>query len=709
MEYVVKAEIGGKTLSIKTGKLAKQSSGSALVTYGDTAVLACATSAGEPQEVNFLPLSVEYQEKIYSAGRIPGNYFRREIGRPSEKETLTARLIDRPLRPLFLKKYNYETQVIATVLSMDKENEPDILAMIGASAALTISDIPFAGPIAGIRICKINNEFVINPTIEQIAASDMEIVLAGSETGIVMVEGNAMLSSEEEVLKAILFGHEAMQPIIKIQKELQDAVGMEKRIFTPPSEDEKIIKDIEENYYQDIRQTLLTEGKINRNKALSALKEKIHLSLGEEYTDRKKEVSESFSNIKKKISRDLILKEGIRIDKRKFDEIRPISCETGILPRPHGSALFTRGETQVLGIMTLGSGQDGQRIETLNGDEVRKFMLHYNFPPFSVGEVKRAGGPSRRDIGHGRLARAALAKVMPDKEEFDYIIRLVGEVLESNGSSSMGTVCAGSLALMDGGVPIKAPVAGIAMGLISGEGKTVILSDIMGDEDHSGDMDFKVAGTSEGITAIQMDIKISEISETILKEALEQAREGRIFILNKMLETLDKPRKEVSTYAPSITTVKIHPDKIRVVIGPGGKVIKSIQDETGTKIEIEDTGLIKIAASSAEEAEAAKKLVLFHTQTAEEGKIYEGEVVKITDFGAFVRILPNTDGLVHISQLADHHVKKVTDIVKEGEKIKVKVLAADRNGKIRLSLKAAIADEKNMREKNTDDKDTSDE
>ncbi len=709
MEYVVKAEIGGKTLSIKTGKLAKQSSGSALVTYGDTAVLACVTSASESKDINFLPLSVEYQEKIYSAGRIPGNYFRREIGRPSEKETLTARLIDRPLRPLFLEKYNYETQVIATVLSMDKENEPDILAMIGASAALTISDIPFAGPIAGVRICRINNEFVINPTIEQIATSDMEIVLAGSESGIVMVEGNAMLSSEEDILKAILFGHEAMQPIIKIQKELQDAVGMEKRIFTPPLEDEQIIKNIEENYYEDIRQTLLTEGKTNRNKAFSALKEKVYLSFGEEYTERKKEISEAFSNIKKKISRDLILKEGIRIDKREFDEIRPISCETGILPRPHGSALFTRGETQVLGVMTLGSGQDGQRIETLNGDEVRKFMLHYNFPPFSVGEVKRPGGPSRRDIGHGRLAREALKKVIPNKEEFDYIIRLVGEVLESNGSSSMGTVCAGSLALMDGGVPIKAHVAGIAMGLVTGEGKTVILSDIMGDEDHCGDMDFKVAGTSEGITAIQMDIKISEISETILKEALEQAREGRIFILNKMLETLEKPRKEVSSYAPSITTVKIHPDKIRVVIGPGGKVIKSIQDETSTKIEIEDTGLIKIAASSEAESEAAKKLILFHTQTAEEGKIYEGEVVKITDFGAFVRILPNTDGLVHISQLAEHHVKKVTDIVKEGEKIKVKVLATDRNGKIRLSLKDAIADAKNMREENTDGNDKRDE
>ncbi len=393
----------------------------------------------------------------------------------------------------------------------------------------------------------------------------------------------------------------------------------------------------------------------------------------------------------------------MRIDKRKFDEIRSISCETGILPRPHGSALFTRGETQVLGVMTLGSGQDGQRIETLSGDEVRKFMLHYNFPPFSVGEVKRPGGPSRRDIGHGRLAGKALEKIIPNKEDFDYIIRLVSEVLESNGSSSMATVCAGSLALMDGGVPIKAPVAGIAMGLIAGEDKTVILSDILGDEDHTGDMDFKVAGTSEGITAIQMDIKISEISETILKEALEQARKGRIFILNKMLETLNKPRKEVSSYAPAITTVKIHPDKIRVVIGPGGKVIKSIQDETSTKIEIEDTGLIKIAATSASEAEAAKVLILFHTQTAEEGKIYEGEVVKITDFGAFVRILPNTDGLVHISQLAEYHVKKVTDIVKEGEIIKVKVLETDRNGKIRLSLKAAIADEKNMQKEDTND------
>jgi len=696
MEYVVKTEIGGKILSIETGKLAKQSSGSVLVRCGDTAVLVCVTSSNEPQEVNFLPLSVEYQEKIYAVGRIPGNYFRREIGRPSEKEILTSRLIDRPLRPLLPEKYNYETQIIATVLSMDKKNEPDILAMIGASAALTISDTPFAGPIACVRICRINNELLINPTIEETSKSDMEIIVAGSEKGIVMVEGNAGIVSEDEILKAIFFGHDAMQPIIKIQKELQNAIGTPKKIFLPPLKDEQIIKKIEQEYLNEIRQTLLTNGKINRNKALYNLKERIYTFFGEEYIERKKEISEAFNDIKKKILRNFILKEGIRIDQRKFDEIRPVTCETGILPRPHGSALFTRGETQVLGVMTLGAGQDEQRIETLTGDEIRSFMLHYNFPPFSVGEVKRIGGPSRRDIGHGRLAGKALKKILPDKEKFDYTIRIVSEVLESNGSSSMGTVCAGTLALMDGGVPIKAPVAGIAMGLIKGEDNTVILSDILGDEDHTGDMDFKVAGTNEGITAIQMDIKISEISETILKTALEQAKKGRIFILNKMLETLKKPREKISSYAPTITTVKIHPDKIRVVIGPGGKVIKSIQDQTSTKIEIEDTGLIKIAATSSAEAESAKKLILFHAQTAEEGKIYEGEVVKITEYGAFVRILPNTDGLVHISQLAEHHVKKVTDIVKEGDIIKVKVLETDKNGKIKLSLKEAIADEKKI-------------
>ena len=694
METTLETEIGGKTLSIQTGTVAKQASGSVVVRYGDTIVLVTTVSAHAEKPSSFLPLSVEYQEKIYAAGRIPGNYFRREIGRPSEKETLTARLIDRPIRPLFPKNYRYETQVIATVLSMDQENDPDTLAMIGASAALTISDIPFAGPIASVRVGRLNGELVINPGLSDWENSDLNIIVAGSKTGVVMVEGGGNLISEADMLEAIFFAHSAMQPLIDIQLQLQESHGLAKRPFAPPAKDEDLIKLLDEQAAGPINEAILIPEKISRYKALRELKSQIVENLGESYADRQEEVYDILDDLQKKICRNLILKEGRRIDGRQFDEIRPITCEAGLLPRPHGSALFTRGETQVLGVLTLGSGQDEQRVETLGGEELRPFMLHYNFPPYSVGEVKRIGGPSRRDIGHGGLSTRAIERILPDKDNFDYTIRLVSEVFESNGSSSMGTVCACCLALMDGGVPIKAPVAGIAMGLVKAEDQIVILSDILGDEDHTGDMDFKVAGTREGITALQMDIKILELSKDIMEKALAQAKSGRLHILDKMAEALSEPRQEISPYAPTISTIQIHPDKIRDVIGPGGKVIRGIQSETNTSIEIDDSGLVKVAAISKKEGDAAIKIIESLTKEPEVGAIYEGTVVKIMDFGAFVQIMPGTDGLVHISQLAHHRVTKVSDIVKEGDKLKVKVLEISRDGKIRLSHKAVLDEEK---------------
>ena len=690
MENMFQEEIGGKTMSIQAGKVAKQASGSVVVQYGDTIVLVTAVSADEERASNFLPLSVDYQEKIYAAGRIPGNYFRREIGRPSEKETLTARLTDRPIRPLFPKHYRYETQVIATVLSMDQENDPDTLAMIGASAALTISDIPFAGPIASVRVGRLDGQLKINPTIPEWENCDINIIVAGSKTGVVMVEGGGNLISEADMLEAIFFGHQAMQPLIDMQLKLKETNGVPKRQFTPPQKDESLVGRLESEASARIKETLMIPEKVKRSAAMRNLKAEIVASLGEDWAERREEVYEVLGDLQKKISRDLILKEGRRIDGRGFDEIRPIACEVGVLPRPHGSALFTRGETQVIGVLTLGSGQDEQRVETLSGEELRPFMLHYNFPPYSVGEVKRMGGPSRRDIGHGGLSTRALEKILPDKEDFDYTIRLVSEVLESNGSSSMGTVCSCCLALMDGGVPIKAPVAGIAMGLVKEGDQVVILSDILGDEDHTGDMDFKVAGTRDGITALQMDIKILELSKDIMEKALAQARAGRLHILGKMAEALDKPRQEISPFAPTIITIMVKPDKIREIIGPGGKVIRGIQSETGTSVEIDDSGTVKVAAFSKEEGDAAIKMIEELIREPEVGAVYEGKVVKITDFGAFVQIMPGTDGLVHISQLANHRVTKVSDIVKEGDQLRVKVLEISRDGKIRLSHKVLL-------------------
>ena len=696
MERIVTADVGGENLTIRTGKVAKQAGGSVVVQYGDTVVLVTVVAANEERAASFLPLSVEYQEKIYAAGRIPGNYFRREIGRPSEKETLTARLIDRPIRPLFPKQWRYETQVVATVLSMDKKNDPDMLAMVGASAALSISDIHFAGPIAGIRVARVDGELIANPTIEQTEQADINLIVAGSKTGVVMVEGGADVASEADMLDAIFFGHQAMQPLIAIQEQLKAQCGKPKRDFAPPEKDEALATQLSDIAAERISQALVIPDKMERYGAMRVLKAEIFESLGEDYQDRKGEVYDLLGDIQKKISRNMILNEGRRIDGRKFDEIRPISCEVGVLPRPHGSALFTRGETQVLGVLTLGSAQDEQRIETLSGEEMRKFMLHYNFPPYSVGEVKRMMGPSRRDVGHGGLSTRALERVLPDNDDFDYTIRLVSEVLESNGSSSMGTVCSGCLAMMDGGVPIKAPVSGIAMGLIQEGDQVVILSDILGDEDHFGDMDFKVTGTKEGVTALQMDIKILELSKDIMEKALEQARNGRIHILGKMMEALDTPRDDISPFAPKIMTIKINPDKIRDIIGPGGKVIRAIQSETDSRIDITDDGTVKIAAANQENGEAALEQVKAITMEPEEGAIYEGKVVKTTDFGAFVQLTPGTDGLVHISQLANRRVNKVTDVVKEGDIIKVKVLEVGKDGRIRLSLKAALNDEKDQ-------------
>lgn len=694
MEYTFTADVGGKPLSIQSGKLAKQASGAVVVQYGETLVLVTAVAAHDERDTDFLPLTVEYQEKVYAAGRIPGNYFRREVGRPSEKETLTSRLIDRPIRPLFPKGYRFETQIIATVLSMDQENDPDMLAMVGASAALEISDIPFSGPIAAVRVIRSDGAWIVNPTLSQVAESDINIIVAGSRTGVVMVEGGAAEANEADMLEAIFVGHQAIQPIIDAQEQLRAAMGKPKRSVTPPEKDPVLVENVQALAAPLFRDALTIPEKVKRYEAIRTAKAKVVTDLGDAGRERGDEIAAILDALQKQICRDMILIDGRRIDGRRFDEIRPITCEVGILPRPHGSALFTRGETQVLGVLTLGSGGDEQRVETLSGEENRPFMLHYNFPPYSVGEVKRIGAPSRRDIGHGGLSTRALERVLPAKEDFDYTIRVVSEVLESNGSSSMGTVCAGTLALMDGGVPITAPVSGIAMGLVKEGDQVVVLSDILGDEDHTGDMDFKVTGTKNGITALQMDIKILELSRDIMEKALEQARAGRIHILGKMLEALNTYRTDISPFAPKIVAIRIHPDKIRDVIGPGGKVIRAIQSETNTKIEIDDTGLVKIAATTAEDGNTARMHIESLTMSPEVGVTYEGKVVKTTDFGAFVQIMPGTDGLVHISQLAPHRVAKVTDVVKEGDVLRVKVLEISKDGKIRLSHKAVLEDER---------------
>ena len=689
----VEVEIGGRTLTLETGRIAKQAGGSVLVTYGETVVLVTATAANKPNpNVDFLPLTVEYQERFYAVGRIPGSFFRREIGRPTEKETLTCRFIDRPLRPLFADGYQNETQVISTVLSADKQNDPDMLAMVGASCALGISNIPFQGPIAGVRVGLIDGEYVLNPTKDQLEESRMDLIVAGTRNAVVMVEGGTDSLSEEEVLAGIFFGHESLQPILDIQEEMREAVGKAKMVVEAKPVNEELQKRVAEVAAADMEQVIVIADKMERGAAQKELQTRVVDALEADFPESVSEIKGLFKDLNKRMMRDRIVNDNARIDGRRMDEIRPITGEIGTLPMVHGSALFTRGETQAIVTATLGSGDDEQRVESLDGMAFNPFMLHYNFPPYCVGEVRFMRGPSRRDIGHGALATRAIKAVLPDREEFPYTLRIVSEITESNGSSSMATVCGGCMALMDAGVPIKKPVAGIAMGLIKEGDKISILSDILGDEDHLGDMDFKVTGTEEGITALQMDIKIDGVSKEIMGGALEQAKAGRLHIIGKMQEVIATPREELPEHAPKIFSLQINPDKIRDLIGPGGKVIKGLSAEYGVKIDVEDSGKVSIFAPDgsvgAEVTEAIKGI----TEEAEIGKVYTGTVKKILDFGAFVEILPGTDGLVHISELDNKRVENVTDVLKEGDTVKVKVLNVDQRGKIRLSRKALLDD-----------------
>ena len=686
-------EINGKSLHVETGRIAKQANGSAVVTLGETVVLVTAVSTDQIREgIDFLPLTVEYQEMSYAGGRIPGNFFRRDMGRPGESETLTSRLIDRPLRPLFPDNYYYETQVIATVLSTDKENEADVLAMLGASTALEISDIPFAGPIAGVRVGRVDGRFIANPTLSEQVESDINLIVACNRSGITMVESGSLFVSESDMIEAIFFGHEAMQPMLDMQEELKNEIGKPKRVIATETVNEELRKKVNEMGVPLLQDVVTTADKMLRQEKGRQAHNKIQDALNETYEGMGSEIREAVHSLEKKMVRQMILDEGKRIDGRSFTEVRPIECVVGLLPRVHGSALFTRGETQAMVLTTLGTEKDEQRMESIYGDHFRSFILHYNFPPYSVGEAKRLSGPGRREIGHGALARRALIPVLPQNEDFKYSIRVVSEILESNGSSSMASVCGGCLSLMDAGVPIKEPVAGVAMGLVSDGNKVVVLTDIIGDEDHYGDMDFKVTGTRDGITALQMDIKIEGISREVLEQALDQAKEGRVFILDEMNKAITKSRDHVSEYAPIISTIKIKPEKVRVLIGPGGKTIREITNTSGARIDVDDEGTVTISAADGECSDAAIRMVNEIIQEAEIDKLYMGKVVKIMDFGAFVEIFPGTDGLVHISQLARERVEKVTDVLKEGDEVLVKVLEVDNNGKIRLSRKAALSE-----------------
>ena len=686
----VEVEYYGRPLSIEVGKLAKQADGAALVRYGETVVLVTAVAAKEIKEdTDFFPLTVDYQEKTFAAGKIPGGFFKRE-GRPSEKEILTCRLIDRSIRPLFSDGLRCETQLIASVLSADRENDPDVVAMLGTSVALEVSDIPFNGPLAGVRIGRIGGQWVINPTQSQLPDSDVDIFLSGSRDAIVMVEGGARMVPDDEILEALFLGHETIQPLLDLQEQIKREVGKAKRLVPVVEQDKQLVKRVGELAREGIQQALAITEKQERYKRLDEVKSEILSKALLEYADREKDLKAAFDGLKRNHLRQLVVEQRRRIDGRGLKDVRPITCEIEVLPRTHGSALFTRGETQALVVTTLGTTSDEQKIDALIGEHYKKFMLHYNFPPFSVGEVKFLRGPSRRDIGHGALAERALLPVIPKEEEFPYTLRVVSEILESNGSTSMATVCGGSLSLMDAGVPISAHVAGIAMGLIKEGNEVRVLSDILGDEDHLGDMDFKVAGTRQGVTALQMDIKISGVTREVMKEVLYQAREGRVGILKIMEAAISEPRKEISGHAPRIITLKVKPEKIREIIGPGGKVIRGIVEETGVKMDVEDDGTVTIASSDEAATRRAVEMVQRITAEAEIGKIYKGTVRKIVDFGAFVEIFPGTDGLVHISQLAPQHVRRVADVIKEGDEILVKVLDIDRQGKIRLSRKEAF-------------------
>jgi polyribonucleotide nucleotidyltransferase len=691
MATTVETEIGGRRLILETGLMAKQASGAVVARYGDTVVLSTAVASKvERENVDFLPLTVDYQEKAYAAGRIPGGFFKRE-GRQTEKETLTSRLIDRPIRPLFPEGYYYDTQIIANVLSIGDESSMDLMGMIASSAALAISDIPFRGPIGAVRIGFVDGKYLINPGQKELEATRLNLVVAGTADAIMMVEGGAHELTEDQMLEALEIAHREIKKIVALQHELVGSVGKPKRAVKTVEIDKDLAAQVASLAMDRLRTSIIIPNKMERQKTLDALLDDIKQKLKkEDDPTRNVQISTIFFSLEKDEVRKIILEKNVRADGRKPNEIRPISSSVGLLPRTHGSALFTRGETQALAVATLGTSEDEQRIDSLEGEYFKTFMLHYNFPPFSVGETKPLRGPGRREVGHGALAERALKAMIPSKQEFPYTIRLVSDILESNGSSSMATVCGGTLALMDAGVPIKAPVAGIAMGLIKEGEKVIVLSDILGLEDHLGDMDFKVTGTSTGITALQMDMKIEGITHDVMRRALQQAREGRLHILGKMLETLPAPRKNLNPFAPRIISMQINPDKIKDVIGSGGKVIRSIVEQTGAKIDIEDSGVINIASSDEAAANKAKEIIRGIVQEAEVGKLYMGKVRKIMDFGAFVEIFPGTDGLLHISQISDRRLEKVTDELKEGDEVLVKVLEIDRQGKIRLSRKEAM-------------------
>jgi polyribonucleotide nucleotidyltransferase len=688
-------KLGDKELTVETGRVAKQADGSVVIRYGDTMLLVAAVSASTQREgIDFFPLTVEYRESQFAAGRIPGNYFRRE-GRPNEKEVLTSRLIDRPCRPLFAEGYRNETQVIASVISADPDNNPDVIAITGASCALYLSDIPFMNPIAGVRVGLIDGRYIINPTYDEVRESRLNLIVAGTEEAIVMVEAGAEQVSEEIMVEALMLAHKEINRLCRWQNELYKALEIQKREVVPPELNEEMLGEIQRNYSERLRAALDTTNQEKRlsYSAVDALKKEVVEAYPEDQLALLQMAKTIFDHLKEKIFREDILDKRRRPDGRRFSEIRPITCEVGWLPRVHGSALFTRGETQALVTTTLGTKEDEQYMDDLEKGEVkRRFLLHYNFPHYSVGEVGRFGSSSRREIGHGALARRAIEAVLPEDSVFPYTIRIVSDITESNGSSSMASVCGGILSLMDAGVPLKAPVAGVAMGLVMEGNKYAILSDIAGAEDHYGDMDFKVTGTREGITALQMDIKIAGINAQIMAEALEQAKKGRLYILDVMAKALPEPRAEISSIAPRIIQIKINPDKIRDVIGPGGKIIRSLVEETGAKIDVSDDGTISIATASGEAAEAAIARIRAITAEAEVGQSYLGTVSRIVDFGAFVEIFPGTDGLLHISEIADRRVKDVRDELKEGQQILVKCIGKEGN-KIKLSRKAVLRDE----------------
>jgi len=687
----VSTVINGYNFSIETGKVACQASGAVWVTMGDTVVLVTVVGDyGIREGIDFLPLTVDYQEMFYAVGRIPGNYFRREVGRPSERETLISRLIDRPLRPRMVKGWNYETQIIANVYSVDKINDPDVMAITGASAALMLSDIPFYGPLAGVRVGRVNGQYIINPTSEQRVITDMDLIVAGSYDAVVMVEGEARFLSEEDILEGIWFGHAGLRSLLDMQKELACELGKPKRVFRVPIEDENLLAKVSKLSVPKLKKVLSVAEKLSRCAEMRNINTYVVEILGEEDFSKISQVKYIVKRLEANLLRRMVLSR-CRIDGRIYTEMRPIFCEVSLLPRTHGSALFTRGETQALVTTTLGTSSDEQRIESVpEGDFFRRFLLHYNFPPFCVNETKRLAGPGRREIGHGALVRRSVNVILPDKEKFPYVIRVVSEILGSNGSSSMASVCGASLALMDAGVPIKEAVAGVAMGLILEEGHLAILTDILGDEDHLGDMDFKVAGTKTGVTAVQMDIKISGITKDIMRCALKQARVGRLHILEKMGQVIHKARDDISIHAPRISTVRIPIEKIKDLIGPGGKVIRGIQMQTGVKIDVEDDGTVHVSAIDGNAGRIALQLIHDMIQEPESGAIYEGKVVRIMDFGAFVELMPGRDGLVHISELDHTRVHAVTDILKEGDIVKVKVLGIDDRGKVRLSRKALL-------------------